>query len=215
MAQELEPNLVDVEQLSAIGYARLHGIAADYLKEPIPDVSDTYRGFFSTFELSNDDDLPKIELPPGFNINERLALSKEAAQLLASITSTAINHQSIKDLKLSLLDVQTIKKLRVEEPLLTSDHEADCKEFRSRGLPQLEDPNFPMEELNDELDEGLGWPSEVMGLPGKWTKDCQNDKIEVSRETMIYLQTVIKESWTEADNLDIWESATTFKRVSS
>ncbi|KAI9745743.1 MAG: hypothetical protein M1818_001279 [Claussenomyces sp. TS43310] len=195
----------DVAELSPLEYARKHGLAIDHLAESLPWDHIHALQESSSEILPTDSHLPQIKAAPSFYTAERLTVDKGAAKLLTDanrIISTAEENSSFIT---PLLDVRKIRDLRVEVPLLRSDHEADCRAFAKRQDTKS-DLNLPVDTLDDERDEGLGWPAAIKALPGQVIEEMKTAKLEVARKSLIYLQDLLKNSWTVEDEEKVWES---------
>jgi hypothetical protein len=70
-----------------------------------------------------------------------------------------------------------------------------------------------MEPLDDEMDVGLEWPQKLKTLPSKLLDELKSEKIELMKETLIYLQASVRGTWTEDDDKKKWESATLYKKA--
>jgi hypothetical protein len=202
------------EDLTPIQYARLNGLSCDYLAEPMPLShidklrKDTHDG------LTDDSHLRQFNFEPELDTEERLSISKDAALLLASVAK----EESVDwadSLVLSTLGSRDVKRMRVEEPFLKSDHKRDCKEFAKReGFEiKLKDVKLPSEIVNEENDEGLGWPSKFWSLGAEVMENLKQEKITVQRDTLVYLQNTLKATWTEEDGIGLWNRELKYKRV--
>jgi hypothetical protein len=202
----------DVEP-TAVGYARLHGLAIDHLQEPplshfvalrndIPDM------------LADDSNLPVIEYPIYINTNEHVTLDQGAARLISEANGNLDSSGAIELIILPLLDIRRVRKLRPEAPLLRSDPESDLRSFAKWKEPCPGDGNLPMEPLDDELNEGMGWPNTIRALPNIVMEELQAEKLEITKDMLLFLQAKIKDTWMDEDETKIWETLTTYKRVS-
>lgn len=205
-------------ELSPLEYARLNGLCRDHLAEPLPLLGHNLLAPPTFNGLSDDSDLPQFDIQgkDAFSTEERLTVSREAARLLASVAKEhSIN--SINSLVLPLLDCRRTKNLRVEFPLLRTDHESDCKRFAQRkGFElQLKDVKLPLEIVKEEDDEGLTFPSRLYSVGEEIMGKLKVEKLEVRKETMAYLQHTLKYTWFESDEKEFWDMLKTYKRVSS
>ncbi|KAI9873610.1 MAG: hypothetical protein M1830_010804, partial [Pleopsidium flavum] len=191
-----------------IDYARFHGLIQDHrLLDPLellPKPENQPR-FFEDPEHA-----PKFEIPQGFSTNERLTLSKEAATLLSSCTTAPkIGTWNVED----VLDVRhRMRKQKFEIPILRTDQELDMEEFGQRVEPDLAGFNLPYEKVDEENDEGLTWPRKCYGLPQELESRCRGERIETSRDVLIYMQDLLKTSYTEEDEKALLESELRYKK---
>ncbi|KAL8693412.1 MAG: hypothetical protein Q9218_001761 [Villophora microphyllina] len=176
MPQQPEPFLVD--------YARYHGISQNHLEinpldlqHPPDDIS-----------AEQDDELEWQQLrtaassPPP----ERFVAVKEASVLLAA--TNAKQYEGCQFEGYDVTPVYRMRNLKLELPLLRSDHEVDMLEFVHKIEPNLAEEFIPAETLDDELDEGLGWPSYCHELPDKVFQKAQNEKLEVAKDVLGYMK---------------------------
>jgi hypothetical protein len=165
--------------------------------------------------LADDSHLRSFDFGPELGVEERLSISKEAALLLASITREQTAEEIDVLVSPMLHSIDGIKKLKLELPLLRSDHEADCKEFgRKEGFEiKLKDVKLPLEIVNIENGEGLQWPSHFRALGTKIAKELKQERISVSKDTVGYLSRKLTSVWTEEDEEDLWKREQSYKRV--
>ncbi len=175
MSQGEEPSIID--------YARFYGLIGDHL-EPHP-LQGTAARAFRSLELDDDDGL----LPPNLGEyglpQERLTVDAGAAALLSSIAALAKVPPACDD---EVIDIHRIRKLKLELPLLRSDHEVDMLSFGARIVPDLEQEFLPLETVNEEADEGLTWPPSCYQLPEKFANKSTSEKLHVSSNALAYLQ---------------------------
>jgi len=203
----------DGPELTAVQYARLHGLSVNYLAEPLPTSHiETFREHIPE-GLTEDTHLPNIDLPVHVNLQETLTLDKRATEFLHSANSGLTTLEELEDIIFPLLDTCQTKKLRLETPLLRTDHESDFRSFARWESSHFKDGCLPWEPLDDEMDVGLGWPRSLKGLPVKLLKELRSEKIEMQKDTLFYLQATIKSNWTSENDKKMWESATSYKRV--
>jgi hypothetical protein len=197
----------------AVDYARLHGLAIDHLAEALPishveaiqnSVHDNHVDYIG---------LPNIEFPIHINIEEHLTVDESGARLLQGANNGFSSLEEIDSIVLPLLDARQIKKLRIETPLLMTDHAIDFKDFARWEESHYIDGCLPMEPLDDEMDVGLGWPERLQKLPAVILKELQGEALELSKEVLLYLRAEVKGSWTEEDEKEVWENATAYSRV--
>jgi hypothetical protein len=205
----------DEDDISAVEYARLNGLARNHLTEPFP---------FSVFHrlqeniddgLTDDAHLQQLDLLTDFSVSERLTVSKDGAQLIASVLYPE-SDESIDTVVLSMLGSTELKKMRIELPLLRTDHGSDVKEFARRDTfePQLKDVRFPLEVLDSDRFEGLEFPSALWNLGAETMEELRKEKLLVTRESLQYIQNSIKDDWTDADEKELWRSTQEYVRVS-
>lgn len=200
-------------EITAVQYARLHGLSVNHLDEPPPTSHILELQEHIPEGMADDRDLPQIDLPPYINTQETLALDKRGAELLRTASNGLTTKEELEDTLFPLLDTCQTKKQRLETPLLRTDHDSDIRSFATWDNSHLKDGCLPWEPLDDEMDVGLEWPNRLKGLPTMMMREIESEKIEMQKDTMIYLQATIKSEWTAEDEGKVWESATSYNRV--
>ena len=175
MSQEEEPSIID--------YARFYGLISDHL-EPHPLQGTAARDTFHSLELDDDDGLFPPNLPAYGLPQERLTVDAGAAAVLSSIAALA----EVPPARDDVIDTHHIRNLKLELPLLRSDHEVDMLNFGPQIVPDLEQEFLPLETVNEEADEGLTWPPTCYQLPGKFANQSASEKLHVSSNALAYLQ---------------------------
>jgi hypothetical protein len=200
------------EDVSPLEYARKNGLSRDYLKEPYL-VSNLELHGDCQGGLTDDSKLSQFELTASVRTEERLAISKDAAGLIASISHEE-SSEWVEGTVFRMIDTRKYRKLRLELPLLKSDHETDCKKFAQRdGFEmKLQDITLPLETVEEGNTLGFS--------PSMWCKGAEilevlkKEKLEVSRHTLVYLQNNLKNDWTDENEKKTWHSVCKYRRVS-
>lgn len=168
-------------QPSVVEYARFHGLAVEHLKQ------DIHRYFHShTLKPVEDGILPKLKLPHAGTIpsEPKFKLDSKSAYLLAS----SLKPLPAPEWSNMLSDYRQIKTLKLELPVLTTDHEADMNRIRSRKPRKLE----PLNLMPIEIDEDLAWPLEMKNLTAIWDKKLADEKLQTTREVLKTLQDTLR-----------------------
>ncbi|KAI9770541.1 MAG: hypothetical protein M1840_003131 [Geoglossum simile] len=180
------------EQLALLDYARFHGLASDHravpplLSSSIPSPPQD-----SSLQLADPQEAPHLEQLAAFPTREKLFLDREAATLLSTCMWNVTHELTREELSVFAGNRQG-KGLRVELPLLRTDHELDMRSFgRQVGTDSLSD-NIPLEVINEQNDEGISWPLASLDLPRKFNRKLRNEKLEVSKDAILYLQSIIR-----------------------
>ncbi|TEY80906.1 hypothetical protein BOTCAL_0036g00340 [Botryotinia calthae] len=203
------------EEILVVEFARSIGVSRDHqLDDTSVDIllvmqKDVDHSIFSDL---NDDHLSLLTTPE-INPNERLSVSIGAARLLTSIAQNE-GQESIDTLKHPLLEPRDVRNLRVEFPLLRSDHCFDVRGFARRDGFEVrpQDIKLPLELLSIENNEGLGFPLDFYKFEIEAFETIANEKIEVTRNSMVYLQTALKTTLTIENKQVIWENERTHPR---
>ncbi|KAL8699796.1 MAG: hypothetical protein Q9201_005795 [Fulgogasparrea decipioides] len=180
MPDEMEPSILE--------YARYYGLCQNHLEVkpldlvPSPDV---------TLIQQHDEDEwlqldSRITTPPP----ERLVAVKEASILLSATNPKQYDGCNFEGF--DPIPTHRVHNLKVELPLLRSDHEVDMLGFAHRIEPNLTEEFMPLETLDDELDQGLGWPSSCHALPEMFFQKAQNEKLEVAKEVIEYMKAAME-----------------------
>jgi len=205
------------DEISPLEYARLNGLSRDYLADQLVFSELAKLQTAVQHDLTDDSDLQQFEFGNELKVEERVTISKEGAKLLSSIAQ-AETCEEIDALMLRMLKTRTVpKRTKLELPLLKTDHETDCKNFARREDFEIKlcDIKFPLEVVIEENNEGLVWPSRFSCLGAEVLEKLKQEKINVSKDDMIYLQAALKHDWTEEDERNLWNSEQKYKRVSN
>ena len=108
---------------------------------------------------------------------ERLLLGKDEVLLLSSITSTPEHCLSFEGVD---LDPRRVQEMKLELPLLMSDHEIDMQSFVRVMVSDLANEHLPLESLDEEADEGLSWPSKCTALTDIYSRKSTDERLDVS-----------------------------------
>ena len=180
MSQQKEPSILD--------YARFHGLAQDYLKfhpfQSLHDPDDFLQqlqdpsGVFCVGDLA-------VEIP-----GERMFIDAGTASLLSCIGQpTKSPSRFDEDVG---LETKRQQRLRHELPLLRSDHECDIQNFRLPIIPDLENEFLPAENLDEEADEGMTWPTTYLKAPDEIWQKLNTEKPEIPHEALRYLAEILR-----------------------
>ncbi|RDW80539.1 hypothetical protein BP5796_05237 [Coleophoma crateriformis] len=199
MSQQSDFNTV-ADDLPIFQYARLKGLARDHLAEPFPWPQIMKLQEKIPHCLLDGPELPNLDLESltaGLSDKERLILSKEGARLLAT---TQRGEDSV-DVLSSLSNLRKAKWIKLELPLLISDHEWDCRQFARREdfEPQLRDIKLPEELVDEDSGEGFTIPLQEWDLSDGFMEGIQSERLVVRRDTLNFLRGVVKGEWTDED----------------
>ncbi|TGO82374.1 hypothetical protein BPOR_0846g00010 [Botrytis porri] len=99
-------------------------------------------------------------------------------------------------------------------PILRTDHDLDVRGFARRDKFEVrpQDIKLPLELLNIQNNEGLGFPSDFYNFENEAFETIANEKIEVTRSSMVYLQTALKTTLTIENRQEIWGNERTHPR---
>lgn len=176
MSQGSEPTLLE--------YARFHGLARNYLtRNPLKDLKppDDYLQGLESNDLC-DGDLK------GAQLDEKLSFGKEAILLLASVTTPISSEYPPRFDVDDYNDPHPFRKIKCELPMLQTDHDLDEKGFAIPIVPNLDHEFLPLEKIDEEADEGLGWPLKNSALLEELAEKSRSEKLQVSTEDLMYLR---------------------------
>ncbi|KAK8162108.1 hypothetical protein IWX90DRAFT_507227 [Phyllosticta citrichinensis] len=190
-SQHQEPTVLD--------YARFHGIARDYLTEgpPRPDGLPRAPPFLRQ-ELVDPPNATKIEWPRDFRSqHERLEIDILGARALNFACRAPPLPSEPEDAIEGKL--HRTRKWKVELPILLSDNELDMKRFMRRDEMFLSGFAFPLEDVDDENDEGLTWPMKFWERLEQTRKRLESEKLQLARTDFVYLQACLKDDFSKED----------------
>ena len=210
MDLDLELNVIEREP-TILEYARFHGICRDYTKE-ILQLDCITPPSSEAFDLGLRDPKNAIPLTNSGDelIKDRLAVSREAALLLKAVHEL---QEAPPDLRLISDRRKHIRSLKQEVPILRTDNELDMLEFGSAVELRFTDLQLPLEAVDEENGEGLQWPSIYLTFPERCMEQAQDEKLGVPRETLIYLQDVIRDNQPPEGSEAIEENGTDCRKV--
>lgn len=179
MSPEQEPSILE--------YARYYGLSRNHLDtdplELLPPTEDISLPFddgklWEHFSA-------QARSPP----HERLQAVKEASAFLA--VTNPKQYEGCAFEGFDSLPRHRIHDNKHELPLLRTDHEVDMLDFAHRIVPNLANEFFPFEKVNDEEDEGFGWPSKYLALPEEVFQRAQSEKLVVAKDVLAYIASVL------------------------
>lgn len=175
-------------------YARRQGLCYDHRQEDILQLLAVEHLIDTSPDLR---ELPDF-VPPQFDppSDGKLRVSQKASRLVVETTTQPPK----PDWRNLLSDHRRIRKLKIEPPLLITDHSKDMRKFLPKRSVGIEDIDFPLEVVDTEKGEGLSWPSHMSTLRSQWDHEITHHKLQTSRETLKFLSRTLRDTWTEEDN---------------
>jgi hypothetical protein len=204
------PVVNDVEEPSVLEYAREQGICVDYTTD-LPRLVDLRTALEYINDRENhdqfDDDLTNAATAAEELTKQKLGLNREGALFLKSTLALQgpLDHDP--------LDVigsqQWIRDMKQELPVLQTDAELDMLSFGTKVEPDFKDiqQRLPLEILDEEKDEGLGWPAKYLSYPLRYDATIRDERLAVTREAMTFLQDTLIDEYTPDDNAIIMAEA--------
>lgn len=163
---------------------------------------------------TDDDHLPQLDFSDHTLLAECITPDKDATLLLASTNKTGTSTKEIDDIISSLKDTRMPRKIRLELPLLRTDHDADCRSFTKREAAHIDQIDLPMEPLDDEKDEGMEWSRRTRAIPDALMKEVNEEKMVINMQSFADLHTYLKDDWTNEDQKELWATILPYKKVS-
>lgn len=134
---------------------------------------------------------------------ERLQISADAARLLKQVFTGIDRVEPPDDLEAH----QKAKQLRLDVPLLRSDHESDVQNYMGCRQEQSISSGLPLElmPVNDEADEGLSWSTTHQGLPAQYGQRLRNEKLAIDHDAVGLLGSALdlRQLQRDANNADL------------
>lgn len=202
----------NVDDLSVLEYARLYGLCKDFLSE-----NPVSRQLLPHPPCDNQDDSEDIigitilKDATESALKERLVIEKEAASFLRAIFT--LQHTDIEED--TTLPRRRIADLKQELPLLKTDDELDLQRFGEKAARDFRNINLPLEIVDNDKDEGLEWSSAHYDLPAHYYSQAHSEKLEISRDALLYLQATFKEPSNGVDMDEIALAELQYRRVSN
>jgi Sialic acid synthase len=218
------PSISSVSFVEADEYARLHGLTVDSLffdwtelidNDPIiaPSVIELGPG-----ELIEGPELEECEFRPIIPEPEQWNISIGSLKLLQQ-TCRECEERQIKEIFLAecLSTTLELASLKLEPPLLYSDHTLDCRRLARQVRNFMKDPlpdiSLPLESYDVEQGQGLEFPRALVEADKEQTKSVENEKLNVTRDILWYISQTIKSDWTEENQQQLYESAAGYPGV--
>lgn len=109
-------------------------------------------------------------------------------------------------------------KLKLETPVLRSDHGTDCRRWERRVKDfmevQLPDHRLPLEPADIDKGQGLAFTNIEKAKDKKMMRDVEKEKLELSKDTLRHVAQSLKSSWTESEQRAFTRSILTYNQVS-
>ncbi|KAF7869882.1 hypothetical protein EAF04_004666 [Stromatinia cepivora] len=195
--EEDEPPVLDFAR--SIGIARDHQLDDTSVDILLSMKDNVHHKFTNDMDDSH---LPQLNIQADLNTNERISACVDALRLLTSVAENE-SQESITALVYPIGESN--------QPLLRSDHESDFREFARREGFEVkpQDIRLPLELVSVENNEGLEFPPQFYNFETEMFDIIANEKIEVTKNAMISLQTTLKATLTKEDEQKIWETERT------
>lgn len=206
-----EDTAIHQNEPTILEYARFYGLCKDYrLYDLLIDRPKAPSDQDLQSDLDDPVDSAQAYLTSDFTTKERISISKDSAIFLKSICTIPdlITEEMFRSGSRRLM-----VRLKQEVPILRSDNEYDLRNFGNITVPDLRTLRIPLDIAGDRRCEGLEWPTKLLALPVEYDKQSKTEKMETSREALLFLQNALKDSFTIEDYEAIKANALGYKRV--
>ena len=210
--QQYEEVSDNEEETNPLEYARSVGFCRDFtLDHPCSLDALSLLPWSTTHDLDDPQDAqPVFDASHDAPIVEKLECPIASADLLGEVLLGDPRHNPLDHIP----DHEPRKGLRVELPLLLSNHERDMKRFcRQRENIDLSSLNMSLEHVDVEADEGLDWPSSALRLPGEIKKTIESERLAIPSETIKYLQGLAEGEKDVGDLGEMYKQCDTYVKV--
>ena len=191
-------------------YARFHGLAIDHRTNGfLGDLTTILHPETLQHDLT---DLPSFLPPPIKDVltEPRFQLnSRERTLLISSITAPVV--PSWEDV---LPRSHRVASLKLEIPLLTSDHAAELRNFTERPSLDLNDLNVLLEPVDHDNNEDVSWPSKYIGFAAEWDAKPLQERLLTTKRAVTYLQTALQDTYTPELHKAILDEALSYVKAS-
>ena len=200
-----------LKEPTILEYARFHGLCIDYrLDHPFADQPSVLLYHDLRSDLEDPVGSARSDLTSDFTTKERISISKDSAILLKSVCTAP---DLPTETKLESETIHLVARLKQEVPILQSDNELDLREFGNMDIPNFQKLKMSLEVGTERQDEGLEWPTRLLALPAEYERQSKIEKLETSREILLFLQTALKDTFTTEDYDIVKTDALRYKRV--
>lgn len=190
-----------MSRISALEYARSHGLAFDHTAD---DLWKTISRVPLTL-TKNETELPDLDFSLFANelSDSKIQLDRQGGALLAKSTRDPLpGPHAITGWDQFLPERSRVRKLKIEEPLLTGDHETDVRRFRRDASGYLHLSRLleacvqlgpsPDHDFDDEWNDIL-----CGGYLRKVEREILDEKGCFTKDTLVYLSNALRNAVTE------------------
>lgn len=210
---------------SAGQYARDQGLTIDSLLSHWPQLVEHDQNIAATVagteqgQLIEDGGLQECLFRAIIPTPEQWQLPISSLQILQQVC-TECTQEEAADLALQqcFSDAKKWRSLKLDTPALRSDNVVDCRRLARRVKAFLKEPlpdhRLPLHPVDIEKGEGLEFPRAVVDMDKERTRDIEQEKLEVGRDTLVYLMQSLESSWSDKEQQEFTESVSTYYGVS-
>ncbi|CCC11756.1 hypothetical protein SMACR_04738 [Sordaria macrospora] len=204
-------------------YARNHGLSIDSLN------SDPWKGLLERDDriavtliqtdfgdlIESERRLEELAFRSILEKAEQWSVSAESLTILQQVCKPCTDREVAAHMaELCFTDTGELKKLKVEQPALRSDHQADCRrlERRVKAFQKvlLEDHHLPLHPVDVEQGEGLKFPESARKGDEALMNSLSKETIEVTKDTLMFLVQGLKADWSDDEQRELMEDISTY-----
>ncbi|KAI0132605.1 hypothetical protein BJ170DRAFT_718682 [Xylariales sp. AK1849] len=185
--------------LTADEYARENGLSCNSRSDIVP-LSSSYPCLFKLDHfrcaedpLEDSGDLRKLQLPP-LSLIEQTSITKASAGLMSMVVMKE-DDEKIKELTNAISMTTRGRGMKLQLPLLRTNHESDCRELarsiQQRKTALLKESSLPFEPLIASQDETFEFPESAHVYRHELMAAIDNDRIAVTREIIGCLENAL------------------------
>ncbi|EER43709.1 conserved hypothetical protein [Histoplasma capsulatum H143] len=188
MSSPLEPSVLE--------YARFHNIATSGVQDPLllvpPVIEDINLSLRDTPNFPSID-LETIQSEIRTGTREKVDASWASAHMLSSIAKSFLDETSMGNHPGEggcPSNFGQVRDMKLEAPLLRTDHEIDMRMFRRRISLDFIEIDVPLEQLDDENDESLKFPSNFWSQPMQLCDVAQAERLSCVKDGLMLMQEI-------------------------
>ncbi|KAK3318992.1 hypothetical protein B0H66DRAFT_575586 [Apodospora peruviana] len=202
-------------------YARCNGLTIDCLSNRWPGLVDHDEAIATTLtktepgELIELQDLQECLFRPIIPMPDHWQVPLGSLKLLGETCKPCKEGEIVRlTTQLCFPWTSESKTLKIEPPILQSDHDADCQHLARKVEAYLAGPlpdhRLPLHPTDVDKDEGLKFPTRARIGNELVMKSLGRETIKVNRKTLAVLVHNLKAEWTSADQKEFVEGLWTY-----
>ncbi|KAK0663028.1 hypothetical protein QBC41DRAFT_26882 [Cercophora samala] len=214
------PTEISPAHMEADEYALHHGLTFPGI-DPWSDILDETGTISATIvdvqpgHLIDDGKLQECAFRPIIPAPEQWQVPAASMQLLQQ-TFQRCTASEVADLmeELCLEETPTLTSLKLEPPIIRSDHNSDCRRLTRRVTSfqkdTLPDHGLPLDYSDVARGEGLEFAESASAMEKEMLEKVAAQPLEVTKESVAYLVDILKTEWTDKSQWDLLESNNTY-----
>ncbi|OJD24747.1 hypothetical protein ACJ73_03888 [Blastomyces percursus] len=196
---------------SILEYARFHEIAISSIPNPlllvspvIEDIDQSLRDISNHPSINLEDIHQEIQA----RTQEKLDVNWASAPLLSSIIKLSVDERPTGNQYEEIecpTDSHRIRDMKMEAPVLRTDHEMDMRAFRRRISLDFTQIYVPLEHLDDENDESVNFPKSFWSQAEDLWHTAQGERLSCIKDGLLLMQGIKSEVMASAaGHVDNW-----------